>query len=252
MRNGGAQETLRAAVVRAASERSDGNGEQGVAWRTLAERALSIVDHFDHDGRRYFVVRVGAARVSRREREVLAHVSRGLANKEIAFALRLAPSTVSSHLNNAMQRMGITERWVLTETFLISRLEQWLEACGGREPAAPGWSDLDRLAGELGLHAQRVDGPPMVAPESEPLFVISRSIVPPALREAAGLTAAEAEVAALAARGHSNLEIANKRGTSARTVANQMASILRKLEVPSRRQLSVRFASYTLARTAAR
>lgn len=52
------------------------------------------------------------------------------------------------------------------------------------------------------------------------------------------LTAGEAEVARLAADGRSNAEIATARGTASRTVANQMASILRKLGLSSRRELS--------------
>ncbi|MBX3226124.1 MAG: helix-turn-helix transcriptional regulator [Labilithrix sp.] len=48
------------------------------------------------------------------------------------------------------------------------------------------------------------------------------------------LTAAERDVARLVARGATNAEIARARGTSARTVANQVQSIMRKLEVASR------------------
>jgi DNA-binding CsgD family transcriptional regulator len=59
------------------------------------------------------------------------------------------------------------------------------------------------------------------------------------LRElvAGKLSATEAEVALLAMNGLSNAQIAETRGTSVRTVANQMASVLRKLGVASRRQL---------------
>lgn len=48
------------------------------------------------------------------------------------------------------------------------------------------------------------------------------------------LTAAEGEVARLIAAGLSNAEIARRRGASPRTVANQAASIFRKLGVTSR------------------
>jgi DNA-binding NarL/FixJ family response regulator len=48
------------------------------------------------------------------------------------------------------------------------------------------------------------------------------------------LTEAECDVARLAAEGWRNEEIAAKRGTSERTVANQMASILMKLNLGSR------------------
>ena len=55
-----------------------------------------------------------------------------------------------------------------------------------------------------------------------------------------GLTQAEADVAILAAGGHSNREIAARRGTSPRTVANQVGSIFHKLGVGSRQELVVR------------
>jgi DNA-binding CsgD family transcriptional regulator len=48
------------------------------------------------------------------------------------------------------------------------------------------------------------------------------------------LTASELEVARLARANHSNAAIAALRGSSARTVANQMASVFDKLGVGSR------------------
>ena len=54
------------------------------------------------------------------------------------------------------------------------------------------------------------------------------------------LTANEREVARLAIEGLSNREIASRRGTAERTVANQLASIYRKLEIGSRIELAAR------------
>lgn len=51
------------------------------------------------------------------------------------------------------------------------------------------------------------------------------------------LTAAEREVVTLLLEHLSNAEIAERRGTSLRTVANQVASIFRKLGVQSRSEL---------------
>jgi DNA-binding CsgD family transcriptional regulator len=53
----------------------------------------------------------------------------------------------------------------------------------------------------------------------------------------ARLTGAEAEVAALAVRGLANRAIADARGSSQRTVANQLASIYAKLGISGRREL---------------
>lgn len=57
----------------------------------------------------------------------------------------------------------------------------------------------------------------------------------PALEEQ--LSPAEREVARMVIQGLSNAAIATRRGTSVRTVANQVAAILRKLNVDSRRSL---------------
>lgn len=53
----------------------------------------------------------------------------------------------------------------------------------------------------------------------------------------AGLTSAEQAVAEQIADGASNHQIAEQRGTSVRTVANQVAKIFRKLDVQSRAEL---------------
>lgn len=60
------------------------------------------------------------------------------------------------------------------------------------------------------------------------------------------LTSAQLEVARAIVRGASNAAIARERGTSVRTVANQVASILRKLGVGSRAQLATKLANVDL------
>lgn len=48
--------------------------------------------------------------LTRREREVLAHVERGLTNLEIARRMRIAGPTVGRLLSNAMDRLGAESR----------------------------------------------------------------------------------------------------------------------------------------------
>jgi len=55
----------------------------------------------------------------------------------------------------------------------------------------------------------------------------------------APLTAAERDVARLVKKGLSNAQIASARGTSANTVANQIAAIMRKLGVGSRVEIAL-------------
>ncbi len=54
------------------------------------------------------------------------------------------------------------------------------------------------------------------------------------------LSEAELAVKEALLRGESNAEIAHARGTSVRTVANQVASLFRKLGVRSRAELATR------------
>jgi DNA-binding NarL/FixJ family response regulator len=71
----------------------------------------------------------------------------------------------------------------------------------------------------------------------QPLTVISFALQDASMGEP--LTRAEISVASAACEGRSNGEIARRRGTSARTVANQLASIFRKLHVNSRSELAI-------------
>jgi len=57
------------------------------------------------------------------------------------------------------------------------------------------------------------------------------------------LTTAERAVVALVLSGWSNAQVALRRGCSARTVANQLASAYRKLGVGSRAELAARVAA---------
>lgn len=61
---------------------------------------------------------------------------------------------------------------------------------------------------------------------------------PPVRSKTERLTPAELDVAALVLEGLTNLAIAERRGRSVRTVANQLASIYAKLEVGSRAELA--------------
>lgn len=70
---------------------------------------------------------------------------------------------------------------------------------------------------------------------TETLAIISWPVVAPT--KTVPLSAAEEEVLRGVVMGQSNAEIAKARGTSPRTVANQIAALLRKFEVGSRYEL---------------
>jgi DNA-binding CsgD family transcriptional regulator len=74
-----------------------------------------------------------------------------------------------------------------------------------------------------------------VAVDGRELFVLSTPSLADSLPEE--LTAAEREVATLLLDGMSNRDVARFRGTSVRTVANQVGAIFRKLRVSGRVEL---------------
>ena len=61
------------------------------------------------DGRRPPVA-PPAAELTDREREVLALVGRGLANKQVARILGIREATVKAHLTSVFQRIGVRDR----------------------------------------------------------------------------------------------------------------------------------------------
>ena len=85
------------------------------AGRASWEGCWSLVDRFESDGRRYRIARPndpaveGPPQLTERER-LLGYAAMGHTNQHIAYALGLAPSTVSTHLRRAMRHLGVKRR----------------------------------------------------------------------------------------------------------------------------------------------
>jgi DNA-binding CsgD family transcriptional regulator len=90
-------------------------------WRALVAGRWSLVEHFDHDGRRYLLARrnepVAAklAGLSLVEREVLALAALGHTNKLIAYQLGLTPSAVAMRLSRVAKKLGVSTRVQLVD-----------------------------------------------------------------------------------------------------------------------------------------
>jgi DNA-binding CsgD family transcriptional regulator len=87
-------------------------------WRTLVSGRWSLIDHFDHDGRRYVVAhrnqmldaRVTLAALSDRERQAAMLAALGHGNKLIAYELGVSLSAVASYLSRASTKLGASSR----------------------------------------------------------------------------------------------------------------------------------------------
>jgi DNA-binding NarL/FixJ family response regulator len=180
------------------------------AWTALVEGQWSLVDRFESDGRRFVVaMRNDPAHpdprgLTQRERQVADCLGRGQNIQTTAYALGLSPSAIVKAADLAQHKLGLASRLELAAFF---------------SPNGPS----ARLA-DIGLG-------------EEQLLVASEDLVD--LTQLAQLTAAEREVATALLAGATLADIALKRQTSERTVANQVQAIYRKLGVGSRLELAM-------------
>ncbi|MBI5481659.1 MAG: response regulator transcription factor [Deltaproteobacteria bacterium] len=129
------REALRAAALdrrRAGQLRQSDPAEAVAAWRALVAGRWSLVDHFDHDGRRFLLARRNdpdtraLGELTLRERQVVGYACLGHANKLIAYELGLSASSIATHLARAAEKLGADSRPAL------------IRICTGLAVAAPG------------------------------------------------------------------------------------------------------------------
>ncbi len=175
-------------------------------WRGLVAGEWSLVDHWEQDGRRYLAAYRNRPHVqdpralTQQERLVLRFAALGASNKDIAFTLGLSTTSVGMAISQITRKLRCRR----------SDLSAWID------PAKAQHAALAMRPGELGIlsvpHA--VGGP-----KAELLSVAQRAVVDQVLR------------------GKSNAQIAKARGTSPRTVANQLRQVFERLGVGSRAEL---------------
>ena len=111
-----AREALRDALVRIDAARSGKEDtEHSVElWRGLVAGRWSLVEHFERDGRRYYLAHKNDPELAPdrgltlREKQVLGYAELGYSNKLIAYSLGLSASTVGTLLTKARRKVGIT------------------------------------------------------------------------------------------------------------------------------------------------
>ena len=124
---GRSREALRDAVLsvdRARGKARKKDPERALsAWKGLVSARWTLIDHFESDGRRYVLAQENepdprsGPELSPRERQVLANAALGRSNKEIAYALGLAHSTVRVLLTRAARKLGASARGELVARY---------------------------------------------------------------------------------------------------------------------------------------
>jgi DNA-binding CsgD family transcriptional regulator len=109
-----ARKALQDALVKIdhARSRRESDVQSIELWRALVSGRWSIVEHFDSDGKRYYLAHKNDPELAKdraltpREQQVLGYADLGHSNKLIAYSLGLAVSTVSTLLSSARRKLG--------------------------------------------------------------------------------------------------------------------------------------------------
>lgn len=200
-----AREVLRRAVLTQEQSRiGKRSASDHVLWPALVDGRWSLLDVFTAAGTRYIVAHENPAeaeplrRLSPREQRVLELTLAGGSGNEIGFDLRLSESVVTRTLRTALRKIGV--------------------------------ADTAALAGVRTARFEPLEGLNVGVD-----LAIAR--LTPAVLPLASLSAAERAIVAGLLSGQRIAAIAHERGTSPRTVGNQISSIYRKLGISSRREL---------------
>lgn len=206
-------------AIRTSAESMDASGSSEIdlatLWRELARGECYVVDDLFTTSRCYLVVAYRTEQAARpiegRRLEILQAVLRGLPQTNIAIDLKLAPSTVALNSKLGLENLGVSGKPSRVHPLLM------LAARAASEPSVAVASCSSFAIAERPLRvigARRPDG------HLEQL-----------------LPAAELAVTRRLVEGSSYAEIAAERGTSTRTIANQITAVFRRLRVSGRNEL---------------
>ena len=96
-------------------------------WRAMVRGEWSLVDWYDHDGKRFVLAQSNKVPVrsqqalTEREQQVVACAAMGHSNKLIAYDLGLSTGSVSVILRRAATKLGVSGRTALIRAFRESR-----------------------------------------------------------------------------------------------------------------------------------
>lgn len=179
-------------------------------WAAIRSEAASIVS-VEQTGERIYVTlerrapRGATPRLVLRRLEVLERLLLGASGKELAYELDVSISTIATDRVKACRTLGLDASLTGKHMFLVMAVH-----------AAFGF--IDTVAQVHESNARRT------------ILSIER----PERHVASRVTRAELEVLIDIGQGFTHATIAQRRGRSARTIANQLASIFHKLRVSGR------------------
>lgn len=210
-----ARDALRDSVV-SVDARSDQELNLMQFWRELARGSYAVADDFFSQERCYLVLKPMAEGtlqpVTGRRLEIVEAVLSGLPQKNVASDLHLAPSTIALNSRLALESRGVNCKPSRAHPLLMLAARVAVE---GRRTFVRYSSLMSRDGGELRvLSATRPDRALEKHLPSAELAVIRRLI-----------------------EGQSYARIAAERGTSTRTIANQITAVFRRLRVSGRNEL---------------
>jgi len=193
------------------NERADQNANLAVLWHRLSEGQLFIRDSYCENGRCFaaFEIRESGARPSALKLRVLERLFQGEGQKAVAADMRVSVASVAGYSTAALAAIACRHRVSRAPILLV------MAALAARG------SD----SGPVRHEGWRADG----------TWLVSVEIPGATFRER--LSSSEAEVVRLSIEGEPHATIAELRGTSIRTVANQLASAFNKLRVSGRSSL---------------
>lgn len=191
-------------------------------WRLLVTGALRVVDTFHTDQRCYLTLASPGAlgraprRLSARKVVTLQRILLGERQKSVALDCNLAASTIALTVAECLRTLGLDSRTARVPSLVVLAAH-----------ASRGVTDV------LECRVSDFVLPPSEAATSpRPYRVVS--VARPDLDLGPALSTAEYAVARLLVEGKSYAEMALLRGTSVRTVANQVASVFQKVGVSGR------------------
>jgi DNA-binding NarL/FixJ family response regulator len=210
-----AQKALRLAAINADASATT-EVSLSLLWRQLARGMSRVVDGFFAGERCYLVLSLNtggpATAAEARRMQILEAVLGGVRQKNIAIDMKLAPSTVAMNAKLALASLGVECKPSRAHPLLIL-------AARAKDESALAFARCSLFVGRDDREL-RVIG--MARPEQS---------------LAAALPTAELAVIRALIEGLTHEEIAQRRGTSMRTIANQICAVFRRLNVSGRNEL---------------